>query len=428
MKMFHKLGEYRKTVLSVPFLLLIIIAATVLSSVAVTWSNNETRLTTYRGFDGLPSISQTVDGKIWIAWTRNAIDDFSIVYQTSSDLGASWSPETILTTDAGTDISPSIFQDMNGSIWVVWSSDRTGGFDLYYKTSSDNGLTWSNATRLTTDPSDDLSPTATQTMNGSIWVVWSSDRTGGFDLYYKTSSDNGLTWSNATRLTTDPNPDKLPSIAQTSDGNIWVSWSSNRLEDYEIFYKTYNGLSWSNETNLTVDPNIDTDPSILQTLDGTTWIFWSRRNVTPEVVEGELVYCEDLYYKYSCENGITWSDSIQFTFTDIYTVVEDGYIIVCYNDDTWSTVMQARDTSIWVAWTSNRTDQTDGDWEIYFRASLAGDVNEDGAVDIFDLSAVAKAYASVVGGPEYDPDLDITKDGRVDMRDIAIISKHYGST
>ena len=362
--------------MTAPFLLLTIIAATLLSSAAVTWSDNGTRLTTYDGFDGIPTISQTTDGKIWVAWTKSVGGDFSLVYQTSSDLGTSWSSETLLTTDAGVDTSPSIFQDMNGSIWVVWASDRTGGFDLYYKT----------------------------------------------------SSDNGLTWSNAVRLTTDPNPDKLPSIAQTSDGKIWVSWSSSRPEDYEIFYKTYNDLSWSNETKLTVDPNIDTDPSILQTLDGTIWVFWSSRSVTPEVVEGELVYYEDLYYKYSCDNGVTWSDSIQFTITDIYTVVEDGYIIVCYNDDMWSTVMQARDTSIWVAWTSNRTDQTTGDWEIYLKTSLAGDVNEDGIVDIFDFTLVAQAFGSVAGDPKYDSTVDITKDGRVDMRDVIIVCKYYGAT
>jgi hypothetical protein len=426
--MLHKLAKYRKIILTAPFLLLTIIAAALLSSAAVTWSDDVTRLTTYDGFDGIPTISQTTDGRIWVAWTKSVSGDFSLVYQISADLGASWSSETILTTDAGTDTSPSIFQDMNGSIWVVWASDRTGGFDLYYKTSSDNGLTWSNAVRLTTDPSDDLSPTAAQTMNGSIWVVWASDRTGGFDLYYKTSSDNGLTWSNAVRLTTDPNPDKLPSIAQTSDGKIWVCWSSSRPEDYEIYYKTYSDLSWSNETKLTVDPNIDTDPSILQTLDGTIFVFWSSRSITPEVVEGELVYCEDLYYKYSCDNGVTWSDSIQFTITDIYTVVEDGYTIVCYNDDMWSTVMQARDTSIWVAWTSNRTDQTDGDWEIYFKTSLAGDVNEDGVVDIFDLTLVAQAFGSVAGDPIYNSTADITKDGRIDMRDVIIICKYYGAT
>jgi len=357
-------------------------------------------------------MSQTADGRIWVAWTRSIRGNFSIVYQTSFDLGASWSSETVLTMDASVDTSPSIFQDVNGSIWVVWASDRTGGYDLYYKLSFDGGLTWSDAIRLTTDPGDDLSPAVTQTVNGSIWVVWASDRTGGYDLYYKISFDGGLTWSIANRLTTNSTYDKLPSIFQTSDGNVWVVWSSNNeQEEYEIFYKTYNGSSWSNETQLTASPNdIDTDPTILETLSETILIFWSSRGTGPSAVT------DDLYYKYSSDNGAAWSDRILFTKDSIQY------------DDTWPTVMQARDTKVWVAWTSNRGDQPDGNWDIYFKTSLAGDVNEDEVVDIFDLTLVAKAYGSVVGDPEYNLDLDITKDGRVDMRDVIIISKQYGAT
>jgi len=86
-----------------------------------------------------------------------------------------------------------------------------------------------------------------------------------------------------------------------------------------------------------------------------------------------------------------------------------------------------------VAWASNRADQPDGNWDIYLKASLAGDVTgpdgyPDGIVDIYDLSLVAKAYGSFVGQPEYDPELDITKDGRVDIRDLAIVCRNYGST
>ena len=410
--MSRKLTKYWETVLTALFLFMVITAATVLSSVAVTWSDYDTRLTTHTGFDGLPSISQTIDGRIWVAWTKSVSGDFSLVYKTSSDEGASWSPETILTTDAGVDTSPSIFQDMNGSIWIVWSSDRAGSYDLYYKLSSDDGLTWSEANRLTVDPSDDLSPAVTQTVNGSIWVVWSSDRTGSYNLFYKLSSDGGLTWSIANRLTSNSTYDKLPSIAQTSDGNVWISWSSkNEQEEYEIFYKTHNGSSWSNETQLTAAPNeVDTDPAILETLSETILIFWASRGTGPSAAT------DDLYYKYSSDNGAAWSDRILFTKDSIQY------------DDTWPTLMQARDTKLWVAWTSNRADQPDGNWDIYLKASLAGDVNEDGVVDIYDLTAVAKAYGSVVGQPEYDLELDITKDGRVDIRDLAIVCKNYGST
>jgi len=94
----------------------------------------------------------------------------------------------------------------------------------------------------------------------------------------------------------------------------------------------------------------------------------------------------------------------------------------------WSAITQARDTKIWVAWTSNRGDQPDGNWDIYYKTSLAGDVNENGEVDVFDLSLVGTAYGSREGQPRYNIAADITRDGIVDLRDLAIVCFYYGET
>ncbi len=60
------------------------------------------------------------------------------------------------------------------------------------------------------------------------------------------------------------------------------------------------------------------------------------------------------------------------------------------------------------------------------------DINGDGKVDIKDIAQVAKAYGSVPGDPNWDPQADITgptqgvPDGKVDVRDIAMVAKHFG--
>ena len=388
---------------------LMITSMLIVPSVAVTWSEHVERLTTYRDFDGLPSITQTSDGRIWLVWARNIRGNYSLFYMTSSDTGASWSTEASLTTDLGINTAPAILQTVDGMIWLVWSSNRTGIYDLYCKTSSDEGLSWSDETRLTTDPSYDLSPSITQTVDGMIWLVWSSGRTGDYDLYYKTSSNGGLSWSTETRLTADPHLDKLPSIAQTSDGRIWVFWSSDRQGDPDIFYKVYDGLSWSSDTPMGTAPTLDKDPSILQTRDGTIWVFWSSRSP-----KDAATATDDLYYTCSYDNGVSWSGDTQLT-TDA-------------NDDLWSSAMQTSDFKILVVWTSNRGDLPDGNWDIYCRVSLVGDINEDGIVNIFDLSVVGQCYATSVGDPGWNPDADINKDGIVDISDLSILGKNYGAT
>jgi hypothetical protein len=278
-------------------------------------------------------------------------------------------------------------------------------YEIYYKVSHDNGATWSNDTLLSNNDFDDLCPSIHQLENGTIFLTWQSLESGNQDIYYKTTLD-GAVWSNTTQLTTYSGHDRAPSVTQTSDGEIWVAWSTNRTGDNEIFYKTYDGTLWSDDTRLTYNPDSDLAPAILQTIDDNIYIFWCS---TPPTT-GDA----DIYYKVSLDDGVSWSESIQFT-TDS-------------NEDMWPSATQARDTKIWVVWVSNRADQPDGNWDIYWRTSLAGDINEDGIVSIVDLSLVGYAFGSFEGEPNYNPDADLNRDGIVDIGDITIVCIYYGDT
>jgi hypothetical protein len=57
---------------------------------------------------------------------------------------------------------------------------------------------------------------------------------------------------------------------------------------------------------------------------------------------------------------------------------------------------------------------------------LLGDVNGDGKVDGNDIIAAARAFASIAGGPRWNPDADLNGDGRVDGRDLIIIARNFG--
>ena len=299
------------------------------------------------------------------------------------------------------------------SFSVSTSSAESTGYELdcevYYKVSNDNGATWSDRYQLTNNTDDDLSPSIVQLTNGSIMIVYGVEQGSpvtGSNIFYNITSD-GASWTYG-NITAYSGYDQGPSIMQAEDEKIWVAWASDRSENHEIFCKTYNGSSWSNATQMTNSTDFDSAPSLFQTIDDTIWLFWQSS------LDKLVVPPGDIYYKFSTDNGATWSDRTQFTTDN--------------NFDLWPAVTQIRDTSIWVTWTSDRADQPDGNWDIHLKTSLAGDVNEDGVVDIFDLTDVAKAFGSVVGDPEYDLDSDITKDGRVDMRDLIIVSKYYGAT
>ena len=503
--------------ITITLLLMFTFTATTPLSSAVDWSSDTQLIFVPEAWDEMPSVMQASDETIWVVWASDR-EGFQneIFYTTSSDNGVSWSDDTRLTTSPGTDEMPSVMQASDETIWVVWSSYRTGDFEVFYKTSSDNGVYWSGDTRLTNYTGRDVDPHITQLMDGRIWVIWHRDVEGNFDLFYTTSSDNGVSWSDEDQLTTNPSWDLSPSITQTWDGMIWVVWSSYRTGDFEVFYKTSsdNGVYWSGDTQLTFDTQkFDQTPSVIQAADGSIWVVWSS---------GSDKKTDDVYYMTSLDYGATWSESIQLTsdakddtgpsIVNIYprrtwvvwasyrtddfeifykisdeipihdvavtsvapqatsifrneivpisVVVEnqgtedENLEVSCYANSTligtqtvsltngtsttldffWSTEDSAFGTYIISATAStvsgetvaNSADNTFVDGEVHVK--LLGDVNGDGSVDASDLLDLSKAYGSEPGDPNWDPDCDFNWDNKVDASDLFDLSKNYGKT
>ena len=141
-------------------------------------------------------------------------------------------------------------------------SSSTEDYEIYYKTSHDNGETWSTDMQLTNNGVDDLRPAIIQLTNGTIMIVWQSYVSGSHDICYQTTTD-GTSWSDATPLTTDAAHDKAPAAIQANDGNIWVVWSSMRTGDWEVFYKIFDGLVWLSPRRLSNHTDSDLQPAIV---------------------------------------------------------------------------------------------------------------------------------------------------------------------
>ena len=54
------------------------------------------------------------------------------------------------------------------------------------------------------------------------------------------------------------------------------------------------------------------------------------------------------------------------------------------------------------------------------------DINQDGRVDMRDVSLVARAFGTTPGFPYWNQQADLNNDAVVDMRDIALVARHYG--
>ena len=65
-------------------------------------------------------------------------------------------------------------------VWVFWSANQNGNFDIYAKSFS--GGKWSSEMRLTTDAGTDVNPVAATDVGGRVWLAWQGFRNGNLDI------------------------------------------------------------------------------------------------------------------------------------------------------------------------------------------------------------------------------------------------------
>ena len=286
----------------------------------------QVRLTTDAAEDAQGALLQTA-GDLWLAWCTDRGGDREIYRKTSSDGGETWSEEECVSQNGSEDIGPALAETMDGDIWLVWSSLRPGtDYEVYW--SIFNGAAWSVAERLTYDAGADTGPSIVQAPNGLVWVAWSSDRrVGNADIYCRTF--DGLEWSPASRLTTDCGADLAPALVNLGDGTLWVVWVSDRSGHFEIYYKVFDGASWSEDMVLAATSDKAESPTVVATSDGQVWLAYRKGN--------------GIWYKMLVEGQ--WSDESR-----LYSGVVMDYD---------PSLAQAADGRIWLAYASTRDENTD---------------------------------------------------------------------
>src|SRR5207245_2093244 len=120
---------------------------------------------------------------VYIAWVEFVGGSNEIFFKRSANSGINWSVNIQLTSSAGASQYPCIFS--SGSyVHVVWHDDRDGNDEIYYKRSTDYGLTWSADTRLTNDGGNSRYASVSS-VEPYVHVVWYDDRDYNSEIYYK---------------------------------------------------------------------------------------------------------------------------------------------------------------------------------------------------------------------------------------------------
>lgn len=227
-----------------------------------TWGP-DVHISTISGPQGVPSVA-AVAGCVHVVWVDfSLLGNSEIWFCRSVDGGATWESPVQISNAAGFSSGPSIAAQ-GSNVHIAWDDSRLGWWnsEIFYRRSTNDGVNWSTEDQLTNDTTFSNTPSISVSGN-NIHVAWEDMRDGNFEIYYKTSTDNGQTWSSDLRLTSDGGDSYHPSVA-VSGSNVHITWQDNRDGNEEIYYKVSNdgGLSWDPDIRLTDDPGSSYNASV----------------------------------------------------------------------------------------------------------------------------------------------------------------------
>lgn len=254
----------------------------------LTWSAI-TRIAGFSKSVDLPSIA--VNGStVHVTWRDNTAAVPISYYRRSLDGGNTWGNPVSLGNYV---FWPNV--TCSGSLVIVGLNDsHPGNSEVYLRRSTDNGTSWSDSIQIShaLDRSEDQSIAAA---GGFVHMAWNDKRTGIMQTWYSRSTDNGATWGQETQFTNTTGFAYFP-IVHTSGANVDVAWGEHAsgVNVFDIFFKTSSdyGATWSAQQQLTHGTSSSAYPTIAR--DGkNVYLVWGT-------------FGGDTYYEHSGDGGITW--------------------------------------------------------------------------------------------------------------------------
>ncbi|MEW6733343.1 MAG: exo-alpha-sialidase [Acidobacteriota bacterium] len=119
--------------------------------------------------------------------------------------------------------------DKTGTVHLVFEDDTNNidGNDIFYTQSVDNGKTFTNPIKVSTNATFSFRSRLALDATGNIYVVWVSPRTGapGNTIFFSKSTDRGKSFSAPVAVTANSLNASRPAIALDQRGNLLISFS-----------------------------------------------------------------------------------------------------------------------------------------------------------------------------------------------------------
>ena len=251
--------------------------------------------------------------QIHIAWRDSLSGNLEIYYKRSSSFGTPWSPLQRLTWTSYTSAQPFLAVDHSDFIHIVYYQQTTYSTEIFYKRSTNGGSSWSAPTRLTYTSGSTAQPNMVIDSSNTIHLIYLDDTNlqGKSEIFYKYSSNQGLSWSPPQRITYTFDYSNLPALAVDAGDNLHLVWRESAPGNWEIFYKYMDSSrkTWTPAKRITWTPVNSNVPDVCADANDKVHVVWIDR------ISGD----DEIYYKRGTDEGKTWSATKRLTWNNYFT-------------------------------------------------------------------------------------------------------------
>jgi len=336
------------------------------------------------GFSTNPQIT-TFGSNVYVVWHDNTSGNDDIYFSASADNGTTFNGIENLSNNDGRSDKPQIAA-VGVNVYVVWRDNSSGKDQIYFKRSSDTGNSFNTTENLSNTNGSSIHPQITATEN-NVYIVWSDNTTGNGDIYFKSSTDNGTSFSFPKNLSTNLDGQALFPQVESTGNNVYVVWEDETPDKGRIRFRASNdnGNDFSITRVLSQENEVNANSPRIDAFGNNVYVVWEDNSRSGNDTSENF----DILYRASTDAGTN------FTFTKI---------ISKNPGDSYDPEIAAAGNNMYVVWEDNTSgNDTSIDWDIRFRASTdRGDtitndtkVLSDGIGVVADFHQIATAEDNV---------------------------------
>jgi hypothetical protein len=165
---------------------------------------------------------------VYIVWSDQSQSETHAFFKRSTDNGKIFGD----TKDFGPGFSPQL-DTVSSNVYVVWTN---GDNDIAFKASKNNGASFGSTKILSgEDNADNLQNPQISSLGNAVRVVW-ENLSGNEDVFFRASGNEGDSFGSIRNLSNNDAQSFGPQII-SSGNNVYVTWSDDTPGNFDIFFK-----------------------------------------------------------------------------------------------------------------------------------------------------------------------------------------------